>query len=99
MKLANDSWTSKCLEYDKWTHAGGSCLATMVLYLFWFAFGFNSTFSILAASLLSFTAGLAIEIDQGIELYGALTNGDGFSWRDMAANMIGILVAMVGVLI
>ena len=99
MKLANDSWFSKCREFDKWTHAGGSCLGTLLIFMFWRALGFNFMFSIVFSSVIVFAIGLANEIDQGVELYGALTNGDGFSWRDMVANMIGITVAVIGVML
>lgn len=97
MKLANDKWASKCNEFDKWTHAGGSCLATIAFYLFWNLLGFNFLFSIMAAAILSFCIGLAIEIDQSVELYGVLTNGDGFSWRDLVADIVGITIAVMGV--
>jgi hypothetical protein len=89
MRWAKDSWTSKCQEYDKFVHLTGSCFLTMLLYQIfhiWLVFFLSLTFAVEVA----FLAGFILEVLQGKhEEYG-----DGFSWRDLVANVIGIAFAV-----
>jgi hypothetical protein len=91
MRWSKDSWLSKCMEFDKLTHAGGSCLLTLTLYL---PLNFFSPciwiVNAAIAGCLAFTLGLFLEILQG-------WYADGFSWRDLTANVIGITLAVLGV--
>jgi hypothetical protein len=96
MKWVRDIWTSKCMEYDKWTHAGGSCLITIVVFfcvIFFTPLGWFM--NALLAGGISFVAGLALEFWQGYHPDGL----DGFSWKDLVANVVGILFAMAAVIL
>lgn len=92
MKWSNDYWTSKCLEYDKWVHFAGSCALTLMVY--WplnILAPFIWVINALIAGAVVFVMGVLLEAWQE-------SDGDGFSWRDLVANALGILLA-VGVLV
>ena len=85
IKLAEDSWTSKALEYDKWVHFAGCFTFTRMLVLLsadrWIAFAIVSI------------GGLLLEYYQGITV--SLTDKDGFSWRDLVANTLGCIMGVL----
>lgn len=84
-KWADDSWLSKCSEFDKLTHAGGSALLTNGLACI-LSIWLNRLGQVLLAGVLAFLVGLALEIYQAYR-------EDGFSWRDLVADIIGIWIA------
>lgn len=89
-KWADDSWLSKCSEYDKLTHAGMcaffTCLASAILCRW-----FNGLGQALIGGTLVFIGGIILECWQ-------VKHADGFSWRDVTANVAGILVASAAIL-
>jgi len=89
-KWSNDSWLSRATGFDKWAHAGGSalftCAACNVL-----APWFNHLGQVLFAGAFVFLCGLALEMYQAFK-------EDGFSWRDLTADALGILIAMAAIL-
>ena len=84
MNFVNDGWLKKCLEYDKWSHAGGSCLIVCLLWAVLKLTGCGLALWLVSA--ICFGIGIALEAWQG-------THGIGFSWRDLVANGAGILIA------
>ena len=84
MNFVNDGWLKKCLEYDKWSHAGGSCL---IVCLLWAVLKLaNSGLALWIVCATGIVLGIALEIYQGF-------HGHGFSWRDLVANVAGVLIA------
>ena len=82
MNFVNDGWIRKALEYDKLAHAGGSCLAVCLLWLVLSVFNTN----LFTVSCIVLSGGIALELWQGFY-------GHGFSWRDLVANVVGVLIA------
>lgn len=89
-KWADDSWLSQCTEYDKLTHAGGSALLMCGLSCI-LAISFNRIGQVLFAGALAFLVGFALEIYQAYR-------GDGFSWRDLVADIVGIWIASLAII-
>jgi hypothetical protein len=91
-----DPWTSTCPMPDKWEHfAAGYSLTLSALVLF-----AHIACSIWAIPLIALFLAILWEIKDaylnpwnGIELPFHLT-GDGFSWKDMIASQLGVLVAL-----
>lgn len=95
MKFSHDSFDSKCYEYDKLTHAGGSALLTLIAYIMLEAYSYAGWLNnLFAACLVSFLTGIGIEVYQGFD-----HTADGFSWRDLVADFAGIVVAFIGVIV
>lgn len=80
----HDTWTSKCIEFDKWTHAGGSCLATCLLRIF----TWNAGTPWIAGGVV-FVLGILYETYQEISLIHK------FSIKDVIANCVGIALGMI----
>ncbi len=89
-RSARDHWLSKggtILEYDKLEHF-------LVYFLAAFMFSFKLPKKIVIALL--FAIGLLWEIKDALlpyEKYG-WWGGEGFSWKDLTANMIGMAVGV-----
>ena len=87
-RLANDQWDSRqgfIIPYDKLEHALGSLILACFLSLF---------LSPLLSALTTLTLGVLWEIKDALfpyEVYGIL-GGDGFSFKDLAADYLGILL-------
>jgi len=89
MQFVNDGWLRKAQEYDKFCHAGGSCLMVCLL---WAAikrveiWNLSSQSRLFIVGVLILSGGVALEIVQAYR-------GIGFSWRDVVADLAGVLVA------
>jgi hypothetical protein len=91
-----DKWFAE----DKWNHVAGSFFGTFLFYylLHWVL---NPYADILLSSVLCFVAGFFVEIVQAtnkIRLdkakgYWLLDSADDFSFKDICANVVGILLA------
>ena len=101
MNFVNDGWIRKAQNYDKLSHAGGSCLAVCLLWNIFLIVRYviarrrgylppleikTQRRVILLLCGLVIVAGIALEVWQG-------THGIGFSWRDVVANVAGVLIA------
>ena len=82
MIFTNDGWLRKAQEYDKFSHAGGSCLIVFLLWVIAKRFDLN----LFTVSWLVLSGGIALELWQGF-------HGIGFSWRDLVADLVGVLIA------
>ncbi len=91
LKWRDDHWLSKqgtIIPYDKAEHALGSAI------LAYFATFFMP---LLFACLLIMVAGYLWEVKDGYmhyEVYGWF-GGEGFSWKDLIADFVGILIIFV----
>ncbi len=91
-RWAHDSWLSRgglVVKYDKLEHA----LAYFVgsVFLLWLGLPYDEVFFFL------FLAGVMWEIKDAhipFETYGKF-GGDGFSWRDIIANLTGIFAGFL----
>ena len=72
----------KWIAEDKWNHLTGC---------FFFTYLANWAFGLVPAILLAIAAGLFVE------LYQKYMTIDNFSWKDMAADVIGITLAVVSI--
>lgn len=81
--FAKDKWDSTCRVSDKFYHAFGSALIFAALWIM--------HCSELACFLLTFLAGLALEIKDGVFKDHLFFEADGFSWRDLVADTLGAL--------
>ena len=88
--FVNDGWLRKAYEYDKFAHAGGSCLVTCLLWAILKTCGLNTTNLCVYVCGLTFFLGIALELLQAFR-------GVGFSWRDLVADAIGIGIAWVAI--
>ena len=94
MNFTNDGWLRQAQNYDKLSHAGGSCLAVCLLW--WVAItieGYlypinHKTQRRVRLSIcgLVIVGGITLEVWQGF-------HGIGFSWRDVVANVVGVIIA------
>lgn len=86
-RWAMDSWDSRgglVIKYDKLEHALAYFVGSAILL--WLGLSPDEVFFFL------FSAGIIWEIKDAYipyEVYGKL-GGDGFSWRDIVANLVGI---------
>jgi len=94
MNFVNDGWTRQARNYDKLSHAGGSCLIVCLLwsiimtfegYLFPINHKTQRRIRLITCSIV-LVGGIALEVWQGF-------HGHGFSWRDVVADVAGVLVA------
>ena len=74
--------SDKWLAEDKFNHIAGSFFIT---YLFSWAFG------LLPAVILAVAAGFIVELWQEYRTI------DSFSWKDIAADVVGIAIAVVSI--
>lgn len=87
-RFAHDRWTSRqglIIPYDKLEHLLGSFLLTLFLSIFLNPY---------LLALTTLTLAVLWEIKDALfpfETYGIL-GGDGFSFRDLAADYLGILL-------
>ena len=87
-RWADDSWTSKALEYDKLEHFAGGYAGVLSL----------ATLGISPGRAAASVAALAFvwEVKDGVynpENFPGQKNylsGDGFSWRDLTASLAGV---------
>jgi VanZ family protein len=99
LKWKDDSFFSKqgmIIRYDKLEHLLGCFGLTFILIIF----SMFTEMSILIPGIVTFIAGLLWEVKDGYldwEKYNRW-GGEGFSWKDLIANLVGILLAY-GVLV
>jgi len=94
MNFINDGWLRQAQNYDKLSHAGGSCLVVCLLwyvamlpegYFFPINRKIQREIRLLVCGLV-IVGGIALEAWQGF-------NGVGFSWRDVVADVVGVVIA------
>jgi len=92
-RWSKDSWTSKAFDYDKFAHMAGSafffCLCCFFLSPFTDKLG-----QIIIAFWVAMIGGITLEIYQAFDYFE-----DGFSWRDLVANWVGLIVAVLAVIL
>ena len=94
MNFTNDGWLRQAQNFDKLSHAGGSCLAVCLLWAiarmmegYLYPLTQEARKKMLRSILITVLAGgIVIEIWQGFY-------GHGFSWRDVVADVVGVLIA------
>ena len=84
MNFVNDGWIRQAQNYDKLSHAGGSCLAVCLLWAVLKLLNVNLTLTVVSIAVC--IGGIALELYQ-------VRSGIGFSWRDVVANGVGVLIA------
>ena len=84
---------TKAIEYDKWVHFAGSA-AGVLMFLWVYRHVINGAptddFLLQLSMLSAFVMGLGLEVTQGQD-----SNSDGFSFLDLIANGLGILLVWV----
>ena len=84
MNFTNDGWLRQAQNFDKLSHAGGSCLAVCLLWAMLKLLHVELAISMVI--IMSLSGGIALELLQGFR-------GIGFSWRDVVADVVGVLIA------
>jgi hypothetical protein len=88
LKWTDDKWLSRngnVLPYDKLEHLLLNALGILIL-AYWIGL------SVLASLIILELLGIAWEIKDGLIPYNDKGNIEGFSWKDLIANNVGLLM-------